>query len=858
MATVYLAIDRKHDRRVAVKVLPPELAAALGPERFLREIRIAAQLSHPHILPLHDSGTAAGMLYYVMPHVEGESLRHRLSRDGRIPIDEALEIARQVADALAYAHAAGIVHRDVKPENILLTGYPLHDRGAAGGRHALLADFGVAKAFARSGPGADRPGDLRTDSGLPVGTLAYASPEQAAGSRQIDARSDLYSLGCVLYEMLVGVPADGAPTASQILEKRFAVPPPPAHSLRGEVPRWIDAVLSRAIALNPADRYATAGEFRDALTAPSESALVEPAATARGAAVASVSGTRRPQLLWMTAGAAALAIAVAAVAFLPRRTVSLDPKRVVVAGFENRTGDSTLDPVADIAADYVARGLAATRLMHDVYDGRSMAREAGEPVPRGAAAGLALARRVGAGTVLWGSYYGDGDSLHIEAQLLDGATGKLIVPLEPSVGLLRDRTRVVEVLRQRVMAGFAVVLGSEFDTWKAASLPPTYEAYQQMLAGAGSEFDFAAAAEHYRRAAALDPGFTGARTAAAVALWLEGDCRAVDSIAAGLDAGPGPLPPVDRGQLQLASAGCRGDTDGAMAAARTALEASPRSIEMAILGTVIALEHSRPQDGLEMLRLVDPKRIGAKGFLLKVYMDWLAITYHMLGEYQQELAVSQSEGPDASEDNTHHADALAALGRAGQAERLAVGMLPDRHSNDDPWPAPMATTCVALELRAHGHPDAAQRVLERVIAWYGVDGINDATREDYPCSRPHFSVFYYAARWNEARAGYQHLLAGDSTSLKAHAALGALAVRRGDQAEADRMEAWLASRRRSADATYARARLAALRGDGKRAVELLRQAFDQGLRWRMYLHLDPDFESLRHYTPYSTLIHPKL
>jgi tetratricopeptide (TPR) repeat protein len=253
---------------------------------------------------------------------------------------------------------------------------------------------------------------------------------------------------------------------------------------------------------------------------------------------------------------------------------------------------------------------------------------------------------------------------------------------------------------------------------------------------------------------------------------------------------------------------------------------------------------------------VDPKKIGAKGFLLKVYLSWLAMTYHMLGQYQQELTVGRSEGgPDALEGQ---ASALAGLGRVGEAERLAVGMLPERHSNDDPWPAPMATACVALELRAHGHPEAAQRVLERVIAWYGVDGVNDATREDFPCSRPHFSVFYYAGRWDEARAGYQHLLAGDSTSLKAHAALGALAVRRGDLAEADRMDAWLAGRPHSANATYSRARLAALRGDGKRAVELLRQAFDQGLKWRMYLHLDPDFESLRHYTPYSTLIQPKL
>jgi hypothetical protein len=232
------------------------------------------------------------------------------------------------------------------------------------------------------------------------------------------------------------------------------------------------------------------------------------------------------------------------------------------------------------------------------------------------------------------------------------------------------------------------------------------------------------------------------------------------------------------------------------------------------------------------------------------------MTYHMLGDYRLELATAR-EKRGGDEERGESASALAALGQADEAERLALGYLPPRHSDDDPWPAPMATACVALELRAHGHPDAARRVFERVIAWYGSSGINDATREDFPCARPHFSVFYYAGRWEEARAGYQHLLDVDSTSVKAHAALGALAVRRGDHAEADRMDGWLASRAHSAVAVYFRARLAALRGERVRAVALLRRAFDFGLRNRMYLHLDPDFESLRNYPPYQELIRPK-
>ena len=191
MATVYLAQDVRHRRRVALKVLHPDLAYALGPDRFLREIEVAANLTHPHILPLHDSGEAAGLLYYVMPYVEGESLRDRLTREIQLPVDEALQIAREVADALAYAHRNGVVPCDIKPENILLSG-----------GHALVVDFGIARALGQAGA------ERLTETGMAVGTAAYMSPEQASGERQVDGRSDVYSLGSVLYEMLAGEPPE--------------------------------------------------------------------------------------------------------------------------------------------------------------------------------------------------------------------------------------------------------------------------------------------------------------------------------------------------------------------------------------------------------------------------------------------------------------------------------------------------------------------------------------------------------------------------------------------------------------------------------------------------------------------------
>ena len=198
MATVYLARDLRHDRPVALKVLHPELAATLGPERFLREVRLTARLQHPHILTVHDSGEAAGQLWYTMPYVEGESLRDRLTRDRQLPLDDALQIARNVLAALAYAHSHGVIHRDIKPENVLLE---------AG--EAVVADFGIARAVSAAG------GEHLTQTGMSVGTPAYMSPEQAAGGSEVDGRSDVYSLGCVLYEMLAGEPPTPAPPRRQ-------------------------------------------------------------------------------------------------------------------------------------------------------------------------------------------------------------------------------------------------------------------------------------------------------------------------------------------------------------------------------------------------------------------------------------------------------------------------------------------------------------------------------------------------------------------------------------------------------------------------------------------------------------------
>ena len=248
MATVYLARDSRHGRLVALKVLRPELAVTLGSERFLREIQVSARLTHPHILALYDSGESDGLLYYVMPYIEGESLRQRLSRETRLPVTEVVKLGREVADALDYAHSRGVIHRDVKPENILL-----------GAGHAIVSDFGIARALSVAGVA------HATVEGVLIGTPTYMSPEQANGDPDIDGRSDIYSLGCVLFEALAGtVPFVGSST-QVVLVRRLTEVAPRLRSIDPVIPPALEAVVAQALATHPADRFATAAELSGAL-----------------------------------------------------------------------------------------------------------------------------------------------------------------------------------------------------------------------------------------------------------------------------------------------------------------------------------------------------------------------------------------------------------------------------------------------------------------------------------------------------------------------------------------------------------------------------------------------------------------
>ena len=398
MATVYLAEDVKHGRPVAVKVLQPELAHAIGPERFLREIAIAARLSHPNILPLHDSGEADGLLYYVMPYAEGESLRDRLNREHHLPLDDAIRIAVSVADALTYAHQQGVVHRDIKPENILLEG-----------GQAVVADFGIARAIDTAET------KQLTETGLVVGTPAYMSPEQASGDRSPDGRCDIYSLGCMVYEMLGGEPPFTGPSPQAVVARHAIDPVPSLRTLRPTIPPGVERAVTKALAKVPADRFATAEQFaRQLALASTTEAVAAEVGRARSA------GRRRA--LVATAGALLLGAgawwASSMVARPAGPTANSVPDKVAVLSFANLS--------LDTADAYLAQGIGeeiASRL-GDFPDISVASRSAVGRLERADQVDLSQqARALGLRHLVEGSVRRAGARIRVSVQLVNASDG---------------------------------------------------------------------------------------------------------------------------------------------------------------------------------------------------------------------------------------------------------------------------------------------------------------------------------------------------------------------------------------------------------------------------------------------------
>jgi len=484
MAIVVLARDMQHERDVAIKVLRPDVASAIGSERFLREVKVAARLSHPGILPLHDSGSANGLLYFVMPHVAGESLRERLDREGQLPIDEAITIAREVADALSYAHSHDVVHRDVKPENILL---------ASG--HPLITDFGVSCAISGSG-------EVRlTAAGVSLGTPGYMSPEQPGEKHPVDGRSDIYSLGCVLYEMLAGEPPFTGPSAQAVLTRHLSEPPRPLHNVRPTVARPLEAVIERMLAKVPADRFATAREVAEALASPESMA----GATRRT--------KQRSWLIGISAMAAVALIALGA-RFQLGSAPRVDDTLFAILPLQQRAGmpPAFLNGSESGSLLYEAfNRWSDLRLVNPLLVSDMQSRFAEDSIT--ASGAVDLAASLGAGRAVWGEVWRAGDSSYIRASLYDvGNRGRVIrshmVAVAESAADISGR---FTELASELLRGPAPTLSSidllgthSFAAWRH------YEAGHEALAG----WDLDTASREFRAALEDDPGYAQA------SLWL--------------------------------------------------------------------------------------------------------------------------------------------------------------------------------------------------------------------------------------------------------------------------------------------------------------------------------------------------
>src|SRR5712692_2404837 len=858
MARVFLAVEQHPHRRVATKVLDPEVSTRLLRERFIREVDLSSKLSHPHIVPIFTAGEVEGLFYYVMPYVEGESLRHRLLRERKLPLEDALHIARDVADALAFAHGHGITHRDIKPENILLSG-----------THAIVADFGIARAISAAGS------LTLTQAGQPIGSPGYMSPEQAMALGDLDARTDIYSLGCVLFEMLAGEPPVASMSERRVhnwaaLEANKSLQEAHTGAVRG-----VKHAISRALAPLPDERFPTVTEFAAALGAPAYRTSVP---------TRSIFAGQQGRRIALGLGVAlALLGAGAAVRLLGHRGPKLNERRVVVAVIENHTGDQSLDNIGHMAADWVTQGLAQTGLVEVVSSMSVMTSSVG-PGGRGPsrldAAGIqTLGRETGAGTVVSGAYYRQADSIRFQVQISAASDGTVLRALEPVGGPISQPLTVVEAVRQRVMAALATLFDSRLSLWaKAHGQPPTFAAYQEFIQGLDRmvQFDSRGAIVHFRRAAQEDTTFRLPLIFAAHEHMDLGEYATADSIAQAVERAPGRLSPLDEHYLRWVLAQVRGDRQRALETAREMVTIAPNS-ETLWLVAQGALALNRPREMITALTTLGPDRGLFRGW--SVYWFYLTFAHHLVDDHGRELK-------EAREGRRRHPTdfavlaaevrALAALGRTAEINERLVDA-PSFPPQPGWSPADIALIA-ALELGAHDHAADAAAPGQWAVRWlesrppaearstanrfrlalaYYLGGRLDDTRrllEGLAAETPPGPADYATMRWIA-------IITGDSPdALTLRGFQGVVAARQGRRADALRFDQTLQAmnpRYVYGRHTIWRARIRSVLGERDTAVALVQEAFAQGYPRGGVMHLFPSLRSLREYPAYRELLTPK-
>lgn len=856
MSRVFVARENALGRAVVLKVLPPDLSGVMSAERFRREIQLAASLHHPHIVPVLTAGEADGLLYYTMPLVEGESLRAKLSREGELPVSEAIRLLQQVADALSYAHEHGIVHRDLKPENILLSG-----------RHAHVVDFGVAKALSASAVDGTESG--LTSVGIALGTPAYMAPEQAAADPQSDHRVDIYALGVVAYEVLTGAHPFAGRRAQGLLVAHATETPEPIAKRRPSIPASLANLVERMLEKRPADRPASAEQVLrelDVVSTPTETRPIA-ATTSGGTSAARATASpeapiarpgsrnRRWGILGVAAAGAALVVGLIILAG-HRQAPVLEAKRVVVATFANKSGDRTLDPLGAMAADWIARGLARTGLV-------DVAGTAAELAARtnGTEAGnlQALAEEARAGLVISGAFYRQGDSVLLEADFTDARTRKLLQSVGPISAPMSAPLQGVERLRQRVTGSLAAVLDTRLaELAGLTSNPPSYDAYREFLMGENLFYtDDSAAIAHYRSASALDSSYLFPLLREVAALSNRSSFGAADSVSQVLQRKRNLLSPYEASYLDALLADERGDPPAAYAAARAMMDAAPKADFPVYLAADYANGVNKPREALDLLKRLDPESGALRGRVY--YFSYYGSALHALGDHKRELEIAMQgrrQYPGRLFVAGLEIPALAALGRTVELDTLLREI---RTMGPDLRSSVASAFCDAIyELRAHDHPQAAIAVSKELLAWMAERPARETANKAARTER--MDALIAGHRWADVRPLADSLASEDPSNVDAIGARALADAETGDREAALRSAALIIGGHNhggiNSEADW-RATVAAARGEMAEALADLEQGYPGGSVPNFHWHGTILYELIRNYPPFQEYIKPK-
>jgi tetratricopeptide (TPR) repeat protein len=824
MSRVFVAEETALARKVVIKVLPPETAAAVNVSRFRREIQLAASLQHPHIVPLLTAGAKGDLLYYVMPLIEGESLRGRLLRKGEFPVSDVAWILRDAASALAYAHSHGVVHRDIKPDNILLTG-----------NFAVVTDFGVAKAVSE----ATSESNI-TSAGVALGTPTYMAPEQAAADPTTDYRADIYALGVVGYELLAGAPPFTGTSPQMILAAHITRVPDHVTTHRSSVPPPLANIIMRCLEKKPADRWQTADELTQQLASVATSGSSTPFTTAPYSAPRIEAGSRRARRPAIAAAfVLGLAVFGAVAWFAGRdRVAAFDDHRVIVSDFENETRDPALDPLGKLASDMLRQGITQTGVAE---------------VAASAEAGGDTAR---AGLIVRGRYYREADSIRIQGEILDARTSRVIRALSPATGSVVNPAAALEKLRPRILGALASLNDPLMRAWaRKTTEPPIYEAYRAWRAGMDAEIpragatagiDRQAAVREYMRAVEIDSSFV----LPLLELVYVGD--SVNPALLRLDRRRERLTPLDRALLDLGMAAARLEFDAAYKAAQQVADAAPDPLFLMYLGEY-AVYDGRPRAAVAALKRADPEG--------RLKLGWGDRTdaLHLAGDFQGELAAVERERQLGLAVDYDAAQVLPALGRVDEVNAL-VNERMRRTSRAEDTPAALMMFA-AREYRAHGFRQASDQLTSRAIAWYESRPEAELT-EDRQYNMG--AALYHAGRWKEARDATEKALRQFNIRAEdapgALSLLGRIAAHLGDSATARRYMDRLKSVKpetRLRGHSYERAVIAAALGEKELTVTLLQQALSEGWSFDPFIHRDIDFQAMQDYAPLRDLLWPR-